>query len=152
MGLKIYTSASPDASISENGSLTDPYAISLDGRSGGAIQHLLYVRNDDTNLTYSGIYLTVIDSVDPSVVDGSTGQTWKLSAGTTQPSDDLWKQIDSANTITLSGLGTTDASDTSTYLGFWVRTEIPRGTSVQTITDIQFQITAQELLLQLMVF
>ena|SRR3990167_10972683 len=146
MPIKIYTSASPDAPISESGALTDPYLVTLDGRNGGVIQQKLYVRNSSSTLSYSGISLTVVNTDDPSLVDGSVGITWKLSEGTLQPTDEQWKVIDSANSITFSGIGTSAVSDTSTYLPFWVRTEIPRGTSVQTITDIQFKIVASELI------
>ena len=147
MGISIYTTSNNTTDpVSEDGEFTNPLLVSLDGKNGGVLQKRLYLHNNSPTLSYSGIDLTVVDEVGFSVVDGEHGFSWKLREGDLQPTDEEWKVIDPGNEISFSGIGNDLVTDTSTYLPFWVRVEIPRNTSVQTITDVQFQLTGQEIL------
>jgi hypothetical protein len=145
--LKIYTSAVESAALSQEGTFTTPFATTIDGRTGGSSESRLYVRNDDVLYTYSGIQVTAVDTEGGSVVDGSNGYSWKLSAGDTQPTVDEWSAITAGNTIELGYLGTTAASDTSTYLPFWIQQLIPRNAPVATYTDVDLVIEATGILL-----
>ena len=145
MSIGIYTTADPDEAISEDGALTNPLLVSVDGKLGGVIQQLLYIRNDDENVAYSGINLAVI-SDDISLVDGTNGYTWKLAVGDTQPTDSEWNDITTANTIDFDMIGDESLGDTSTYLPFWIRASVDRNSTVNTFTNVKFEILADELL------
>lgn len=144
MALKIYSSADPGASYSVGGAFTNPLLIVGDGKYGTVTQRKLYLRNNSALNYYTNNEITVVDTVDPDYVDGSLDITWKLSPGSTQPSDEEWEAIATGNTITLSNLGSSGSPNTSTYLPFWVRTETPRNIEVQTVLDIQLQIGTSE--------
>lgn len=144
MPIAIYTSASSGYDVSQNNTFTNPFAVTFDGQSGGVIQKRLYVRNNTNYLAYSGINISVVDNIGISAVDDSHGYSWKLAAGDAQPTDETWTAISPGNTIVLSGLGNNSVIDTSTYVPFWVRIEVPRGAPVETISDVQFIVTAQE--------
>jgi hypothetical protein len=139
--LRIYNTASPGASYSTDGEMSNPLRHGFDGRTGGVVEQLLYVRNDDPFVTYSGIQVTAVDTgSDKNVVDGTDGYAWKLKAGSTQPIEEEWNSINEGNTILLSG----QITDTSTYLPFWLRIEIPAGAPVESIDDVQLQIDYHE--------
>ncbi len=144
MALKIYSEADPSADYSIDGAFTDPLLIVMDGKYGGVLQKKLYIRNGNTLAWYSDISLQIVDLTDITNIDGTKGFTWKLIEGTTQPSDDQWDAITTGNAITFDDLGTLGSSDTSTYLPFWLRVEIPRNIEVQTILDVQLKIITTE--------
>lgn len=144
MGLKLYSAADPSKAYSINGLFTAPFLVILDGKYGGISQQLAYLRNDDNMSWFSGTTINVTDTVDATVIDGSKGFTWKLIVGSTQPTDDQWAAVSTGNTISLANLGSTGAPNTSTYLPFWIRVQIPRNIEVQTILDVKFNITTTQ--------
>ena len=147
MALAIYTSADPSAVLSQDGDYTQPLLVQADGRTGGVIERRLYLRNDDPAFSYSGISMEVFDPNENSLVDGTNGFSWKLIEGDTQPMESAWDNISAGNTVDFSNeLGDGDASDTATYLPFWVRVDIPRSASVQNITRLQVRTVATEIL------
>jgi hypothetical protein len=139
MSLKIYDWPDPSTAFSEDGSLTNPLAMTFDGAEGGVVQRRCYVRNDDVLKTYSGIELTPVDSGD-DIVDGSTGFSWKLREGDQQPLDAQWDLVTPGNTLEFSS----DISDTNTYLPFWIRVEVPRGASVDSFQGVTLDLVADE--------
>src|SRR5579863_6611089 len=98
MGLNIYSQASSGSAYSAGGTFTAPLTIIQDGKYGGITQKLMYVRNNDSTLWFSGTTLQVTDTIDPTLVNGTQNITWKLSAGNTQPTDAQWAAITTANT------------------------------------------------------
>ncbi len=146
MPIAIYTSADPHTAISQDGTFTNPFAVAIDGKNGGVIQQRLYIRNDDPDLSYSGINLLLVDTIGESAIDGSDRKTWKLYEGDTQPTDNQWATVSGANFITFSGIGNSLVSDTSTYLPFWVRVEVGRNSDVETIKDVQLVLNGHEIL------
>lgn len=144
MSIGIYTDANPATLISKSATFTNPLLVALDGRLGGITQKKLYLRNDDNTLWYSTNTVTPADLIDPTIVNGTNGISWKLRAGGTQPTDEEWAAITAGNTISLANLGSGAGSDTSTYLPFWVRVQIPRNTSAKTILDVTLTINTNE--------
>lgn len=143
MAIGIYTAASPGTKISQSADFTNPLLVSLDGKIGGVFQKQLFVRNDNSTLWYSLTTLTAVNNITPALIN-SPGYSWKLSAGGTQPTDEQWAAITGGNTISLPNLGTASLANTSTYLPFWLRVEIPRNVPVQTILDTTLNITTDE--------
>ena len=146
MSLAPYTSAIETAEITSGEDFESPFLVTIDGVLGGVIQKRLYLRNKDTAKSYSSITVSVSNEADPALIDDSKGISWKLFAGDQQPTDEQWKLTSPVNTINLPDIGTVSVSDTSTYLPFWVRVEIPRSTDIQTIKDIKILTIANEIL------
>jgi len=145
MALAIYLLASNDSVLSQNGDLINPLAVTFDGRSGGYKQFRLYVRNNSALYYYDNITMTVQDTSGNNIVDRSVDSfTWKLSEGDNQPTQADWDNTAAANTINFTDIGAPSSPDTSTFLPFWVRIEIPAGLDVQTFDDVQFVLHGQE--------
>jgi hypothetical protein len=142
MGLGIYEAANENAIISDE----NPFTVTFDGRIGGAQAKKVYIRNDASDKWYSSIQLVVLDTIGASIVDGTvSGWSWKLMEKDIPPTEEEWAEVSPGNTISFSSsLGSSSLADTITYLSVWVRVEIPRGQSIQTITDIVLRLTAQE--------
>ncbi len=146
MGLSIYFVTDGVSKFSQDGTFTSPLQEVIDGRTGGSTERLLFIRNDDSLFSYIDIKLIPEDTDGISIVDGTEGFSWKLSAGDSQPVDEAWAIITAGAEIQLPDLGTETVSDTSTYLPFWLRIEAPRNTPVKTFTDVQLKITAERIL------
>ena len=146
MSLAIYQSTDPSTSFSTSGMLTNPFRVGLDGRFGGSVQERLYVRNDDPTLYYSGISIVPVDNGTSHIVDGTNGYSWKLHVGDQQPLDQEWATIPAGQSITISGYGGAHFGDTSTYVPFWVRVDIPTGARVNSYEDVVLRLTASGLL------
>ena len=150
MGLGIYTSSVASSRTKDNSGSTGVHAftVTLDGRAGGIRQYRLFVRNDDSARSFTGLTVQPIATTSPSVVDGTTtGFTWKLFAGDKQPTDAQWGTVTAAAVISLSNIGTSTVSDIASYLPFWVRVEIPRNTSVQVLRNVVLKVAATEILI-----
>lgn len=144
MGLGIYSETNEDSKFSQ-GDRTNPILEALDGRLGGSIERKLFVRNDDSNLSYKDIKVKPVDHQGVSIVDGTKGFAWKLKAGDAQPTQDQWEATPAANEIELPDLGDESTTDTSTYLPFWLRIEVPRNSRIKTHTDVSLQINAVQI-------
>jgi len=149
MGLKIYPDATPDSPYSQDGDMTEPLRQAFDGRRGQTVEQRCYLRNDDALYLYSGIQIQPIDQTGKDIVGGTDGFSWKLNAGNDQPIDDEWEVITAGRAISMSNLGTWTpahlrAADTSTYLPFWLRIEIPRGAKVASYNDVILRVVAAE--------
>lgn len=143
MALKIYENANPATSFSTDGEMTNPIRHTFDGRVGGVIEKRYYVRNDSSLVLYSGIItVTAIDNLGRNIVNGDDGYSWKFKAGDSQPLDEEWQTIDEGNAITLSGI-----NDTTTYLPFWVRVEVPANAEVESFDDVKIVLTCNEVLI-----
>ena len=140
MGLKIYEKADPSTAFSVSGAFTNPLSITADGTIGQVLSKQYFVRNDDVLVTYSGISVSPIDNSGSHLIDGTLGFSWKLIEGANEPIEAQWNTVDHSNTISLS-----DITDTSTYLPFWVRVQVPRAASVQSFDKVILRITATEI-------
>lgn len=105
-----------------------PIITTHDGVIGETVEIKLFVRNDSTAEYYESIIVTPVSKTSPDETDGvSNGHGVKLSLGTTQPTEGQWSAIDYGEAITLSDIGVVGTADTSTYLPFWYRVEVPAG-------------------------
>jgi len=145
MTLGIYLGASVGDAVSDAGEFTKPFPLTFDGRFGGTKETRLYVRNDSSAHYYTTINLKPEDaSASPIIADVAGGYTWKLSLGDTQPTLQDWANIAAGNTIVFTDIGASSSPDTSTFLPFWVRVEIPAGLGVQTISQVQLVLRGEE--------
>lgn len=139
MGLKIYESVDPSTDFSIEGANTNPVRHTFDGRVGGVIEHRYYVRNDDNTIQCNNIEVTLEDNEGRDIIHGTDGYVWKLKAGDTQPLDEEWRTINVASGIALNNL-----TDTTTYLPFWLRIEVPANAEVESFDDVKILLTCDE--------
>lgn len=139
MGLSIYADTNPNNKFSLNGVNTSPMRFSIDGRVGGVIEKLYYVRNDSNTKTYTNVGLLFVPTTVLDIVNGVNGYAIKLKAGSAQPTSGEWSSIDAGNTIAMPNV-----LDTVTFHPFWLRVEIPKGAPVQTIVGTSAKISCTE--------
>ena len=143
MSLRIYDNVSGSATpFSVDAVFTNPISFSFDGRVGGVLEMLLYVRNTDVLYRYEDLEVTVAQtSGSLDLIGGTQGFSFKLKSGDTRPSDEEWATISAANTISLE-----DIPDTVTYLPFWLRIEVPRQIPVQRFHGVSLKTLATQIL------
>jgi hypothetical protein len=143
MSLGIYNAIDNNAQLNKSNNL---FRVTFDGRIGGAQVYQIYIRNNDPTRWYSDIELSAEDTEAPNLVDNSTeGYGWKFLSKDIAPTELEWRDIDWGNTLYLAdSIGSSSIGDISTFLSVWVRVEVPRGISVQKITDIVFRLAALE--------
>lgn len=136
MGLDIYNSDQVKTSDAEGQIVT-----AHDGVSGESVETLVYLRNDDSNLYFTNIEIWPYDDTTPDDTLGVYGTGWgvKLSAGSRQPTPDEWENVLAGDTISMSDIGTTAGSDTSTYYPIWVKVTVPGNLSAQTKTTMRLR-------------
>jgi len=145
MSLALYNDTNESASLTNDATSLSPFTVTFDGRLGGAIDKLLYLRNDDSAKWYSGITIQAVDTSGVDIVDGSIeGFSWQLADKDIPLTVAEWQQILPANSLSMSDVGTSILGDTSTYFAFWVRVTIPRGQAISTIKDVILRISAME--------
>lgn len=144
MGIGIYSEASP-GSVYSQGDFTNPVTFTADGRTGQVLEKKLYVHNDDSNRAFTNITIQPYDTQGDSHVDGTDGWVMKLALDSEQPTASGWAQHDPGvseafdTSIMLSGV-----AGLSAYLPFWVRLEVPREESIQSLTDIKLRLSFNE--------
>lgn len=145
MGLGIYEEVDPSSVLSSDGGFTNPLTVALNGSSGEAREIKLYLRNNGSpaGRWYSGITLSPVVNSGENPTNGPF-YTWKLIAGDTIPTAGQWSVIDGGNTISLSNIGSVSNEDTSTYLPFWLRIEIPKGASVTSFDNVKLRVLYTE--------
>lgn len=134
MTLGIYREADSTTEYSQDGYFSNPFVVSLDGSLGSSIERKAYVRNKSVGTSYTGITVT---PVGVGLVDGTNGFSWKLSAGSTKPTEEQWDSISNGNTISLGNI-----SDTTTYEAFWIKVEVPSGAGVASYQSVVLTIDA----------
>lgn len=139
MALKIYPDEGISSAYSQDGAMTNTFRQAFDGKTGQVRETRLYLRNDDATKIYTGIVISSVSVSGRNIIDGTDGYSWKLSAGDTQPTADGWRAVSEGNSISMSAI-----SDTTTYLPFWLRIEVPRGAPVETIDGVVLNIVASE--------
>jgi hypothetical protein len=142
MTLRIYQEADPSSAFSQSGLMTHPFRASIDGRLGGVVETLMYVRNDDPTTYYSGINVFPVDNNNTHIIDGTNGFVWKLNPGYQQPLDQQWSTITPANTITIPAIGGSGMPNTTSYIPFWLRVEVPAGANIGSFDGVVIRLTA----------
>lgn len=139
MALKIYPDEGISSPYSQDGTASNAFRQAFDGKTGQVRETKLYVRNDDATKNYTGIVVSSVSLSGRNIIDGTDGYSWKLSAGNTQPTYDGWRAVSNGNSISLDSI-----SDTTTYLPFWLRIEVPKGAPVETLNGATLRVTASE--------
>ena len=144
MSLNLYSKPDETGAFSE----LSPFTVTFDGRTGGAIDRKVYLRNDHSRRWYSNIELEAVDTADTRlsmVTDGVPGFFWKLGQGDRPLFTEEWEQIGQGNSIAISGhLGSASFSDITTYLPIWIRVQIPPDIGIATIKEIVIRVTGKE--------
>lgn len=110
----------------------EPLRTVHNGKTGGADDKLLFIRNDDSTCYYTDI----IVSYDNSQLDdygefGSTGWSFKLLHGSRRPTEAEWDSVRSGESISIGDIGSTVAADTYTFHPFWIRAYCPGNSPAQ---------------------
>lgn len=147
MALRIYPSADPGAAFSIDEDFDNPLAHTFDGVAGAIIQKRYYVRNDDNLRSYQDIQVQPIHVNGLNIIDGTDGFSWRLIVGDEQPLEEQWSLVSPGNAISLADIGTPSVSDIVTFLPFWLRIEVPRGTPVQSFEGIKLRLSLTEILI-----
>lgn len=141
MALKIYSSPTPSAAFSIDGSFDNPLLLAFDGVTGGIINKRYYVRNDDNTLWYSSIVIQPIYTSGDNIAEGANGFAWKLIAGDDQPLEEQWSLLAPGNSISIPNIGSPSGGDISTYEPFWLRIIVPRGAPIKSHQGIVLNIS-----------
>lgn len=139
MALKIYPDEGLSSPYSQDGTANNAFRQAFDGKTGQVKETKLYLRNDDASKNYTGIFISSISLSGRNIVDGTDGYSWKLKSGNTQPTYDDWRSISAGNSISMGSI-----SDTTTYLPFWLRIEVPKGAPVETVSGATLKVVASE--------
>jgi len=103
---------------------------SHNGTLGESVDALIYLRNDDQQVYYTGISVQINDSTSPDDTLGPEGTGWgvRLFQGAREPTPAEWDSVTFDNIIVMPDVGSTLGGNTNTYEPFWVRVTIPGGT------------------------
>lgn len=135
MGLSAYTSPDITALIDSH----HPLTFTFDGRYGGIQDKCIFLRNDNANLWYDNIVVSIIDTGSP------IGTSCKMLERDTPPVFEMWRDIvPGASIAIIEGLGTSQFADIVTFLPLWVRIEVPSRLTAQNIISISLSISSQE--------
>lgn len=125
MGIQFYDS-------SYNLFNTDPLRTVHNGKSGGAQETLIYIRNDDISKWYSDLVLSYENSInDDYGLNSSTGWSVKFLKGTRQPTEGEWSQIESNESILIDDIGNNTVADITQYHPIWIRVYCPGNSKAQ---------------------
>ncbi len=103
-----------------------PITTTHDGVLGEVVEIKLDVRNDSTLEYYQSISVLPVSKTTPDETTAiANGHGVKLFAGETQPTEAEWEAIDYGVAVSLANIGSAGSGDTSTYLPFWYRVEVP---------------------------
>ncbi len=138
MALQIYPAASHNSPFSQAGANTSPVRFSVDGRIGAVIERLYYLANEN-NTSFTSVTLQPIASVANDIVNGEDGYSVKLKAGSAQPTAQEWDTIEEGNEVAMANI-----PNDQTFLPFWIRVEVPRGASVETVLNTKLRIDGIE--------
>jgi hypothetical protein len=143
MALRIYEQTTETAFLSVDDTFDNPFSVSIDGRTGGVLDFELYIRNDDTTKWYDGISISGGGEV--GLTTGGLGFSLKFKTGNKRPTTEEWGLVGAGVAAAFSDdIGSDLEGDTTVYLPFWIRIEIPSNQPASTIKGIKLTITATE--------
>ncbi len=146
MGLDLYREVSTGtyAIYGEDGANDGllPIVTTHDGVLGETVEIKLFVRNDDITEYYEDISVLPVSKTTPDeTIATANGHGVKLSYGGTQPTEAQWEAIDYGTAIDFADIGVAGTGDTSTYLSFWYRVEVPAGSSADNKDNIVLRLS-----------
>lgn len=123
---------------------SNPLRFTHDGHLGGTKDILIYLKNNDLTLYYTGVVLNATSTIYNDIVSewGETGFGIKFLYGSRRPTETEWDQVKSGESISLPDIGSTEAADTANYYPIWIRTIVPGKTSAQIKTNMGIKISA----------
>ena len=119
----------------------NPFTVTFNGSTGGAIVKRVYVRNDEVNKYYTSLTLTPYSA--GAYIDNSQWN-WKLIISDTRPTHSDWINTSAGTVLSLSDLGSSTQGDTYTYISVWVRVEVPSRQPAQNIKNIYLRLEGEE--------
>jgi len=145
MTLLVYEKPTESTFLSIDGTFTNPFSMSIDGRTGGTLDFQLFIRNDDATKWYDGISVAAISGTDNLLVNGSLGFAIKLETGNKRPTREEWNLVvDGASAIFSEGIGSSVSGDITVYLPFWIQVRVPANQPAAVIKGIVLQISVTE--------
>lgn len=145
MSLLVYEKPTELAFLSTDGTFTNPFSMSIDGRTGGTLDFQLFVRNDDPTKWYDDISVGATDGAEDKLVTGGLGFSVKLQVGNKRPTHEEWNLIQPGSTVDFSdAIGSSVNGDITVYLPFWVRIQIPGNQPATVIKDLCIVVSATE--------
>lgn len=148
MGLKIYEEASPSTAFSTEGSFDNPMSHAFNGTTGEVVEKRYYIRNDDPTRWYSNITVQPVVSSGDNIVNGSgstEGFLWKVLAGDSKPLEEQWELKAPGEAVSLgANIGSGSAGDTTTYLPFWLRIQVPPNAPIASYQGVVLKIQSTE--------
>lgn len=142
MAIIVYETADTSNPYSQDGAMTNPLRLALNGKNGDTVEQRAYIRNNNALYSYTGIEIEPVDSTGRNIVAGVDGYGIKLKAGATQPTQSEWDTISYGDSVSMG-----DLTNTSTFLPFWIRIDIPAGAEVESFEDVVFRVSATETLI-----
>jgi hypothetical protein len=142
VSLGIYKKPHPDSLFTSS----NPFTVTFDGRLGGKIDQVIYIRNDNKDRWYSDIvvYPQHVDGEDIPLFE-EDGYFMKMMEKDIAPVEEEWAAPVEGQGVFLSeSLGNSSFGDIVTFVPVWVRIAIPEGWRIQTIKNIMFALTATE--------
>lgn len=123
----------------------NPLRTIHNGKTGGAYEKVLFIRNDDDTNYYTNVTVTYTNSLmEDFGAAGSSGWSVKFLPGRRQPTEEEWDTVSAGQSIVLPDIGSILASDTYTYYPFWVRVYCPGDTAAQIRTGQTIKIYFEE--------
>jgi len=145
MTLLVYEKPTESAYLSIDGTFTNPFSMSIDGRTGGTLDFQLFVRNGDTTKWYDDISVSTISGTGNALVNGSLGFGIKLQVGNKRPTLEEWNLITPGAAADFTDvLGSIVSADVTVYLPFWIQIRVPGNQPANVVKDIQLVISATE--------
>ncbi len=147
MSLKVYESVDPGTAFSVEGSFSNTLSHSFNGTTGEVIEQRYYIRNDNAAYWYSSVVVAPVASAGSLIVNGSgdtEGYTWKVLAGDEKPLEEQWGLKAAGSSISLANIGSAGNGDTTTYLPFWLRIQVPANAPVVSYQGVTLQIESTE--------
>ena len=145
MTLRVYEKPTEATDLSVDGTFTNPFSFSIDGRTGGTLDFELYVRNDDTTKWYDSISVSAVSGSTNNLITGNLGFSLKFKVGNKRPTHEEWGEVVAGQAALFTEeLGNSLEGDITVYLPFWIRIQIPSHQPATTIKDIKIVISATE--------
>ena len=133
-----------DIYVSDDTPLQVAYSVH-DGVAGSTSDKLLYVRNDDPLVYYTGITVQ-IEGEGEGVLAALVQDGWKIKfiAGSRRPTEAEWDRVVWGEPVSLNDIGTVSSGDTSTYRDFWMRVEASGNQRAGVVSSLSIVVDAVE--------
>ena len=126
-------------------SANDEFFTHHDGRIGGAVEKIFYIRNDDPTRYYTNVTLTYVVSGYQDLGEmGTTGWGVKFIYGERRPTEAEWDEVRSGEPIDLPNIGSKEEANTYQYHPVWARIFCPGNTAAQRRKNQKFKLSFYE--------